>query len=61
MDKIKILKGLGIGATIGGAILGLIAEFLSDVYQTAEINQKIDEGLEWRFDELTKMIRGEDD
>lgn len=61
MDKIKILKGIGIVATITGAIITVIGDFAGSIYQEAEMNRKIDEGLEWRFDELTKIIRGEDD
>ena len=61
MDKVKLLKGIGIGATVVGALITLIGDFAGTVYQDIEINQKIDEGLDWRFDELAKMIRGEDD
>lgn len=61
MDKVKLLKGIGIGATVVGTLITLIGDFVGTIYQDVEINQKIDEGLDWRFDELAKMIRGEDD
>lgn len=61
MDKVKLLKSIGIGATVVGTLITLIGDFVGTIYQDVEINQKIDEGLDWRFDELAKMIRGEDD